>query len=106
MAGSGAVCTAYGALGAHEKGAPRLMARIDMRIDCSPSEFRRLTGQPELLLIYEVLALRLERCLMRQIAAILMSDEGVASMTGARKAPRRASSRALAREAGGRSERA
>jgi hypothetical protein len=93
-------------LAAHEKGEPALMARVDMRIDCSPGEFRRLVSQPELLLIYEVLALRLERCLMRQIAAILMPGEELPSMTGPGEAPRRASSRTLGREAGGRSERA
>jgi hypothetical protein len=72
-----------------------------MRIDCSPAEFRRLTGQPELLLVYEVLAQSFERCLMRQIAAILMRDEEVPPVAAHPEAARPARSRALGREAGG-----
>jgi hypothetical protein len=46
------------------------MARVEVQIDCSPGEFRRLAGQPALLPLYEAVALRLERFLVRQIATI------------------------------------
>lgn len=42
----------------------RISLRIDVRIDCSPDEARRLLGQPALLPLYETMALARERWLM------------------------------------------
>lgn len=46
----------------------RISSRIDVRIDCSPDEARRLLGQPALLPLYETMALARERWLMAVVA--------------------------------------
>jgi hypothetical protein len=65
------------------------MARVDVSIECSPGEFRRLAGRPHLLPVYEALALGLERFLVYRIAD-LGAGTGAAAEPGSE--PRRAPS--------------
>ena len=44
--------------------------KLAVRIDCSPSEVRRLCGAPDVLPIYEVLARCLEERLVRIVAGL------------------------------------
>jgi hypothetical protein len=66
------------------------MARVEVQIDCSPGELRRLAGQPELLPLYEAVALRLERSLVRQVAAIGIPGDQAPAMSEPRGKPRHA----------------
>ncbi len=53
---------------------------IAIRVDCSPTEARRLLGQPDLLPLYEVVSLAQELSLMT-----LVTRAGEASMVGTGK---------------------
>lgn len=44
--------------------------RIDLRIDCTANEFRRLGGQPDLLPLAELVGVAMERWLQARILAV------------------------------------
>ena len=57
---------------------------IAIRVDCSPTEARRLLGQPDLLPLYEVISLAQELTLVA-----LVNRACDAPWPGARRAPER-----------------
>ena len=44
--------------------------KVSVRIDCTPTEARRVIGAPELLPLYEILTQALEGCLVCQLARL------------------------------------
>jgi hypothetical protein len=48
----------------------RCSMQISTRIDCSPTEARRLIGQPDLLPLYQTVAVLIERWIMAQVARL------------------------------------
>jgi hypothetical protein len=59
--------------------------QVSVRIDCTPTEARRLLGQPDLLPLYETLATAAEDWLMALLAAL---DPGVLETPTAARAGR------------------
>ena len=43
---------------------------VSVRIDCTPTEARRLIGAPDLLPLYEIMAETLEDCLVCQVTRL------------------------------------
>lgn len=71
---------------------------MDVRIDASPDELRRLLGQPALLPLYETLALAFERWLMALVSRSV-TETGTGAAGACEEAPAPVGPRRRARSA-------
>ncbi len=69
--------------------------QVSVRVDCTPTEARRLLGQPDLLPLYETFAMALEDWLMALLAAL---DPDALEAAAAPEDRRRAATAAAGRQ--------
>jgi hypothetical protein len=67
---------------------PEASMKVSISIDCSPTEMRRLFGQPDLFPIYQTAALAIEDWLVRMIAERALLSAAGRDLRG--DSPRRA----------------